>query len=183
MFSSLKNVSTETVYDPVESTWVNFVFQSRGEQCDEDCPLRKVRGRICVSWRGLSFVCVSDHVSWCPGPDLPLCFISIVPVSSDTFPPPSFCSYVATRKQTEWEWGGGTPTQHVKAIFLYTHIHGDPVSACLTLNGAVVSHQTYQRTTAGSERTLTRGLHLADHRSSSADSWLFPSDSGCRSPF
>lgn len=52
---------------------------------------------------------------------------------------------------------GGPPAQHVKALsHTYTHIHGAPVSACLALHRTVISHQADQRTTAGSERTLTR---------------------------
>ena len=51
----------------------------------------------------------------------------------------------------------GPPAQHVKALsHTYTHRHGDPVSACPALHRVVISHQADQRTTAGSERTLTR---------------------------
>lgn len=51
----------------------------------------------------------------------------------------------------------GPPAQHVKALsHTYTHIHGDPVSACLALHRVVISHQADQRTTAGSERALPR---------------------------
>lgn len=48
------------------------------------------------------------------------------------------------------------PAQHVKTLSTSTLIHGDPVSASLGLCRAVISHQADQRTTAGSERTLTR---------------------------
>lgn len=50
----------------------------------------------------------------------------------------------------------GPPAQHVKTLSTSTLIHGDPVSASLGLCRAVISHQADQRTTAGSERTLTR---------------------------
>lgn len=50
----------------------------------------------------------------------------------------------------------GPPVQHVKTLSTSTLIHGDPVSASLGLCRAVISHQADQRTTAGSERTLTR---------------------------
>lgn len=107
----------------------------------------------------------TECVSWCPMSDLPLCPLSITPVSSDTsllllsfF----FCNRRVNRagglSHTE-SLQRGTPCSACKSplSYIHTHIHGDPVSACLALHRIVISHQADQRTTPGSERTLTRG--------------------------
>lgn len=99
--------------------------------------------------------------------DLPLCPLSITPVSSsDTSPPPPPLLLLLLQQESKPRGGGslvlkatkeGPPAQHVKALsHTYTHRHGDPVSACPALHRVVISHHADQRTTAGSERTLTR---------------------------
>lgn len=103
-------------------------------------------------------------VCQCPVSDLSLCPLSATHVSSDTFPLPftssvcvcGECVYGCEHGRGAPSHSKGPPAQHVKTLSTSTLIHGDPVSASLGLCRAVISHQADQRTTAGSERTLTR---------------------------
>lgn len=99
-----------------------------------------------------------------------LCLTSLSVLSQSPLSPQTpllllFLFYSCCNRRAKRECGGslslkslqrGTPCAACKSLLSYIHIHGDPVSACLTLHRVVISHQGDQRTTAGSERSLTR---------------------------
>lgn len=109
---------------------------SRSEAEQSRTPTQKGRGRFLFLLKKFRHsVPVTEHVSWWPRRDLPLCLLSITPVSSDTFPPLFSSSSVATREQkgcvcVGLVWMGCVPAKNpphsMQKLSVHTHTHTQP---------------------------------------------------------